>query len=75
MNLRLVMVQTAARRCSKAKISSAETMLLRKLRHSIYDSLNAFARISISSIIIRLFERSRSRIDPRFITSLRTNAD
>lgn len=74
-NLRFVMVQTGASRCSKAKISSPETMLLLKFRHSIYDSLKALAKISMSSIMIRLFDKSKSRIDPRLITSLSTNAD
>ena len=60
MNLRLVIVDTGTSKCSKATISSAETILPLMLRHWIVLSLNAFASISISSIIMRLLEISKS---------------
>ena len=59
-NFRLVIVETGTRRCSKATISSAETMLLRMLRQSIVDSLKALASISMSSIMMRLLLMSKS---------------
>ena len=59
-NLRLDMVDTASRICSNAIISSAETKFPLMFKHSIWDSLKASASLSISSMIIRLFEMSRS---------------
>lgn len=70
-NLRLVMVDTDINRCSKATISSAETMLPLMFRHSKWLSLKAFASNSMSSIIIKLFEMSKSFRD---VDCLRTSA-
>ena len=61
-NLRLVIVQTGASKFSNTTISSAEIIFPRKFRHSMFDSLKAFANISMSSIMIKLFEMSKSFI-------------
>ena len=74
-NLRLVIVHTGASKFSNTTISSAEIILPRKFKHSIVDSLNAFAKISMSSIMIKLFEMSKSLISPFLITSDSNIAD
>ena len=68
MNFLFVIVETGTSKCSKATISSAETMLLRILRHSIWLSLKELASCSMSSIIIKLLLMSKSlRVLLRFL--------
>ena len=69
------MVQTGANKFSNTTISSAEIILPLKFKHSIVDSLNAFAKISMSSMMIKLFEMSKSLIIPFLITSDSSIAD
>ena len=54
------MLATVARVASKANISSAETTLPLKFNSSRFDTLNASANYYNSSIMNKLFERSRS---------------
>ena len=76
-NLRFVMVVTGTSRCSKATISSADTMLFLMFRHSNWLYLNAFASISMSSMMMRLLDMSRSFNEVCFdlMTSLNLAAD
>lgn len=59
-NFLLGMFATVARVASKARTSSAEMIFPLRLSNSVFDSLNASANIYNSSIMNRLFERSRS---------------
>lgn len=54
------MFATVAKTESNASISSAETTLPLTLSSSTFESLNAWASVYSSSIINKLFERSRS---------------
>lgn len=54
------MLATVASTESNASISSADTTFPRKFRISTYDSLNDWASICNSSIMKRLFDKSRS---------------
>ena len=62
---------TVARVASKANISSAETTFPLRFNNSMFDTLKASANYCNSSIINKLFERSRSlRLESLFIASV-----
>lgn len=62
-NFLLGIFATVAKTASKARISSADTTFPLRFNNSIFDSLNACAKVWSSSIIKRLFDRSKSLKD------------